>query len=227
MLGVDAVGSANSERAAGANGDSPDVDCGLLAVGHLGPHRVTCRTAATPSKRPASRKGFVDLPPAMGEFKQAENLRGFVCVLVSNDGNAGDPTAGIELDPDRLNLASDPVLQVNRERVAAMHNRTAASEKQASPFLRTRHQRFLALVQIKDCQLLYSEEAFTGLVTLPLRTVSPRECCRPAFEQDPFRAYPRLVCCLAFERSELRKHSDVGLEPVCNVVWAVVPNLPW
>jgi hypothetical protein len=124
------------------------------------------RSAATPSKRPASRKGFADLPPAAGEFKQAENLSRFVSVLVSNDGNAGDPTAGIELDPDRLNLASDPVLQANRERVAAMHNRTAASEKRASPFLRTRHQRFLALVQNKDCQLLYSEEAFTGLVTV-------------------------------------------------------------
>jgi hypothetical protein len=33
----------------------------------------------------------------------------------------------------------------------------------------------------------------------------------------------RIVCCLAFE-SSLRKHSDAGLEPVCNVAWG--PNLP-
>jgi hypothetical protein len=40
--------------------------------------------------------------------------------------------------------------------------------------------------------------ALSGLMTLPLRAISPRECCRPAFEQDPFRANPWLVC-LAFK----------------------------
>jgi hypothetical protein len=34
-----------------------------------------------------------------------------------------------------------------------------------------------------------------------------------------------LVCCFAFERSELRKHSDVGLEPACNVVSGLSPKL--
>jgi len=32
-------------------------------------------------------------------------------------------------------------------------------------------------------------------------------------------------CCLVFERSELRKHSDLGLEPVCG--GAVVPATSW
>jgi hypothetical protein len=52
-------------------------------------------------------------------------------------------------------------------------------------------------------QLRVVNFALTGLVTLPLRAISPRESCRPAFEQHPFRAYPGLVLGLAFERSEL------------------------
>jgi hypothetical protein len=33
-----------------------------------------------------------------------------------------------------------------------------------------------------------------------------------ALDHDPFRAYPGLVYCRGFARSEPRKHSDVGLE---------------
>jgi hypothetical protein len=153
----------------------------------------------------------------VGEFKQAENLNRLVPVLVSDDDNASGLAAGVDFDPDTLNLAPDPVLQANRERVTAMHNRMAAREKRVSPLLRARHHRPLTLIENEYRQLCLRYFALTGPVTLPLRAVSPRQCCGPAFEQDPFRAYPRLVCCLAFERSQPRKRSDVGLEPVCNV----------
>jgi hypothetical protein len=38
VLGVESVGIAHPERAAGTNGDSPGVDCGCFW--HLGPHHV-------------------------------------------------------------------------------------------------------------------------------------------------------------------------------------------
>jgi hypothetical protein len=37
--------------------------------------------------------------------------------------------AGVEVDPDGLNLAHDTLLQADRKRVAAMDDRTAAFEK--------------------------------------------------------------------------------------------------
>jgi hypothetical protein len=54
------------------------------------------------------------------------------------------------------------------------------------------------------------------LVALPLVGNLPSTLLHTAFEQDPFRAHPKLVCCLAFAGSELRKHSGVGVKPVCN-----------
>jgi hypothetical protein len=54
---------------------------------------------------------------------------------------------GVELHSDRLNIATDAVLQAHRERVAAMYNRPAAFDKQASPLLGARHDRPLALIE--------------------------------------------------------------------------------
>jgi hypothetical protein len=71
-----------------------------------------------------SRKGFANLP-AVGEFKQTEHPGRLVPVLVGDDGNAGGLAAGVEFDPDGLNLARDTVLQVDRKRVAAMDDRKA------------------------------------------------------------------------------------------------------
>jgi hypothetical protein len=188
------------------------------------PVAKVCAATAT-AERAASRKSFADLPSPVSKLKQAENPRRLVAIRVGDDGNAGGPAAGVELDSDRLNIAPDAVLQADRERVAAMYNRPAAFEKQASPLLGARHDRPLALIEDEYRQFRLLNFALTGLVTLPLRAISPRECCKPAFEQDPFRANPWLVCCLAFERSELRKHSDVGLEPDCNVAWGRSPKL--
>jgi len=82
------------------------------------------RTAATPSKRPMSRVGFTDLPPA-GRVQTGRESRP-VAVLVSSDANAGSLAAGTRLDPDRLHLA-DTVLQAGRKRIAT-RNPVAATE---------------------------------------------------------------------------------------------------
>jgi hypothetical protein len=77
-----------------------------------------------------------------------------------------------------------------------MHNGPTAREQQASPLWAARHQRFLAVVQNKDCQLYTPIQKDLLMPTLP--------CGMPqAFEHDPFcaRALPEL--------KELR-------EPVCN-----------
>jgi hypothetical protein len=145
-----------------------------------------------------------------------------VCAFVAHESNAGDFAAGVDLDADRLQFAPDAVLQAKREWIALVYDRPPAFEKKAGPPLAARHQRFLALIH---CQLWCSEEAITGLVAPPLRAISPRQCCRPAFEQNPLRAYPRRVCGPAFQSLELRKHSKVGLEPVCNVASARSPTL--
>jgi hypothetical protein len=67
VLSVDSLGIAHSDRATGTNRDSPDMDSGLLAFWHLGPHHVAGlkaeplwpvaknRIAATAPKRPATR----------------------------------------------------------------------------------------------------------------------------------------------------------------------------
>jgi hypothetical protein len=54
--------------------------------------------------------------------------------------------ASNELHSDRLNIAPDAVLQA-RDRAAAMDNRPAAIEKQASPLLAARHDPPLALIE--------------------------------------------------------------------------------
>jgi hypothetical protein len=125
----------------------------------------------------------------VGEFGKPKDSRRLVAGLVGNDGNAGDLAAGVELDPDRLRAAAGPILEADRERMQFVHDRPAAVEQQMRPVHRTRHQRLLVLIQNEDFQLLHSKDAPTGLSTLPFRAVSPRQCCRLAFEQNPFRAY--------------------------------------
>jgi hypothetical protein len=122
-LGVDSVGIAHSERAAGTNRDSPNVDSGLLACWHFGSHHV------------AGPKRLTDLPSPVNKLEQTEDFRRLVAVLLGDDRDARNLAAGIDLDPDGLNIAPDAVLQANREGVTTMHNHPAAREKQASPLL--------------------------------------------------------------------------------------------
>jgi hypothetical protein len=166
------------------------------------PRRAVARVCAATVERSASRKSFADLPSPVSKLKQAGNLRRLVAILVGDDGNAGGPAAGIEPHSDRLNIAPDAVFQADRERIAAMYDRPAAFEKQVSPLLAARHDRPLALIEDQCRQFRLLNFALTGLVTPSLRAIFPRECCGPAFEQDPFRANPWLVCCLAFELKE-------------------------
>jgi hypothetical protein len=90
---------------------------------------------------------FADLPSPVRELEQTEDFRRVAVRLA----------AGIELDPDRANIAPDAVR--NPKGVARMRNRPDAGEKQPSPPFAAWHQRSLAVVQNKDCQLWYSDEA--------------------------------------------------------------------
>jgi hypothetical protein len=154
--------------------------------------------------RPASRKSFADLSPAAGEFKESQYLCGPVPVRVSNDSNAGGLAAGIKLDPDRLKVCPDPVLQADREGTATHNNRPAAFEK-ASPFLTTRHQRPLTLIENGYRQTSSPNYVLTDLVTLPLRTISLGQVAEPRLSTTGFRAYPGLS--LAFERLRTQEAS--------------------
>jgi hypothetical protein len=80
----------------------------------------------------SSRKGVADLPSPVSELEQTEDFRRLVAVLVGDDSDARGIAAGIDVDPDRPNIA----------------NRRAAGEKQASPRCCARHQRFLAFVRL-------------------------------------------------------------------------------
>ena len=83
----------------------------------------------------------------MSKLKQTENLRWLVAILIGDDGNAGGRAAGVELYSHRLNITLGAVPQAERERIAAMHDRTAAFEKQASPLFGTWHDRPLTLIE--------------------------------------------------------------------------------
>jgi hypothetical protein len=58
----------------------------------------------------------------VNELEQTPDFRRLVAVLVGDERNARGLAAGIDLDPDRPNIAPDAVLQANREGVATMHN---------------------------------------------------------------------------------------------------------
>jgi hypothetical protein len=79
-------------------------------------------------------------------LEQTRDFRRLVVVRVGDERDARGPAAGIDLDPDRPDIAPDAILQANREGAATMHNRPAAREKQASPLFGALQQRFLALV---------------------------------------------------------------------------------
>jgi hypothetical protein len=193
VLGVDTVSVACSERAGDTHRNAANMRTLSGTLGRLGTHHVAGLKAANSlgasvkttresvpiqiPECPASRKGFANLLPAAGEFKQTEHPGRLVPIFVGDGGNAGGLAAGVEFDPDGLNLAHDTVLRADRKRVAAMDDCTAAFKKQASPFLTTRHQRPLALIDNEYRQLRLLNFALTGLVTLSLRAISPRESC--------------------------------------------------
>jgi hypothetical protein len=113
-------------------------------------------------------ESFADLPCAVSKLKPAETLRRLVAILVGDDGNAGGPAAGVERHSDS-NIAPEAVLQADRERVAAIHSRPAAFEKQPGLLLAAPHDRPLAGIEDEYRQFRLLNLALTGLVTLPLR----------------------------------------------------------
>jgi hypothetical protein len=111
----------------------------------------------------------------------------------------------------------------DRERVAATYHRPAAFGQQASPVFQSTASAAVCVYRGREPPNLYPRKLpLTGPFTLPLQAISPRPCCGGAFEQDPFRAYPERVCCLAFQSPESRKHSGMGPEPLCNLSSCVV-----
>jgi hypothetical protein len=133
------------------------------------------------------RQRLADLPSPLGELGEHPNRGALVAAVLADEGNAGGLAAGVDLDADRLRLAADLVLEADRERTALVHDRPATTKQPMCAVQRTRHQRFLVLVQNEDFQLRYSKLALTGRSTRTRRR-SPRQCCRPAFERSPFRA---------------------------------------
>jgi hypothetical protein len=85
-----------------------------------------------------------------------------------------------------------------------MRNRPAAGEKQPSPLLAARHQRFVALVKNKDCQLGYSEQARKGLATRTF-AVSLGNVADRRLSKTGFGPIPGLSLSLALQARELRK----------------------
>jgi hypothetical protein len=134
------------------------------------PRWAVAKVCAAKAQRSAGRKSFADRPSSVSKLKQAETRRRLVAILVGDDGNAGGPAAGVELHSGRLNVAPDAVLQADREPVAAMDNRPAAFEMQASPLLAARHDRPLALIEDEYRQFRLLNLALTG--PLPLRAIS-------------------------------------------------------
>jgi hypothetical protein len=182
VLGIDWVGIAHSQRAAATNRDTSNVVPGFLAGWHLGSRHVAGLEASNgPGAHARARETVCrQLGPAVG------------------------PSCA-RLDCERRLLPADErseliyaVLQADRERVAAMYNRPAAFEKQVSPLLGARHYRPPALIEDEYRQISSPKLLVRG--PLPFAGNLPRG-------QDPFRANPWLVCCLAFERSELKKAS--------------------
>jgi hypothetical protein len=72
-----------------------------------------------------------------------------VAVFVGDGGNAGGPAAAIDLDQGP-NLAADPVVEANRERVMAIDDRTAA--RVTGETLSSEHGVVSCVCPNKDCQ---------------------------------------------------------------------------
>jgi hypothetical protein len=121
-------------------------------------------------------------------------------------------------DAARGAVPSDAVLQADRERVAAIDNRPAAFEKQASPLLAARPDRPLALIEDEYRQFGLLNLSPYGPLTLPLRQSPLGNVTDRRLSKTRFVPVPGLSC-LAFERSNLRSHSDAGLEPLCKLAW--------
>jgi hypothetical protein len=142
----------------------------------------------------------------MGEFEQAQHLGRLVAALLAGEGNARRLAAGVELDPDTLNNATNTVLKADHERIHLVDDRPPVFEKLTGSLLGTRHQQFLALVQNKDCQFSCSEATCKGLVTRLLQAISLDNVATQVKDFSPsaarFVPIPGLVCGSRIERGQ-------------------------
>jgi hypothetical protein len=141
----------------------------------------------------------------LGEFKESQYLCGPFAVLVSNDGNASGLAAGITLDPDRLKFSPDAVRQADREGIATHNNRPAVFDKQASPFLTTRHQRPLTLIE-NEYRQTSSPKTTPSWVTLPAGNLPSAMLQRSDLRKTRFGPIPG---CLKSGLREVRNRGSI------------------
>jgi hypothetical protein len=136
----------------------------------------------------------------VNQLEQVEHSDGVIGL--AHKRHAGDSATGIELEAQRLERA-DPDLTIHKadnKRHDAMHAGAATGKQQSRALFIARHERFASSIQHKHSHGdSFNNGALTGLVTLPLREVSPRRCCTAGVSaladgNDPFRAYP--IACL-------------------------------
>ena len=87
-----------------------------------------------------------------------------VLLLLPDHDDPGGLRSGVDLDPDGLGVATDPVLEPDGERGETLDHGPLPFEKEPRPFFRARHQRFFVFVQYEYGHGV-SPFALTGLVT--------------------------------------------------------------
>jgi hypothetical protein len=93
-----------------------------------------------------------------------------------------------DLDWDRLQVSVQAVLEADRERIAPHEHGPTPLEQAPRLFLDARHERLLLLVQHENSHRYSRSNAITGLVTLALQQISPRDS-----GDGPFRAHPQRI----------------------------------
>ena len=104
--------------------------------------------------------------------------------VLPHQRQAGGPRAGIDLQPDLLGLASDPVPEPDRERMEPHHDGTALLQELSRPGRVARHQRVAAPVQDEDAACAALGVARASPVTpaeagLPSHNLTTRITIRP------------------------------------------------
>ena len=97
-----------------------------------------------------------DLRSPVGNLGRMEDVDGLfpVLLLLPDHDDAGGLRSGVDLDPDGLGVAPDPVFQPDRERGETVDHGPAFSQKLPGPGRVAGHERVLFLVQHKNLHFL-------------------------------------------------------------------------
>lgn len=86
----------------------------------------------------------------MGDLGKAEDVQPLG--VLADDGESRRLGARIELDPDRLDVAPDPILEPDREGIHPVDDGPPPLQELPRPLLRAWHQWLLLLVDDEDAQ---------------------------------------------------------------------------